>query len=116
MPYFTSPLPASRVVTTLDRQVAQSCVGRGKPAPTITWYKDGGAVDSRKFLVVNVVRNVSYTKEVSSTLRWEGAGRNPRDGMEAEDNGNYSCVVTTPLDEEIKRASSMQLTVQCKFY
>ena len=111
-----------RIVTGLSNQVVRkagdtglnlTCLGRGKPSPSATWFKDGAEIDEAEANFFSIqtseTRGPAATATVTSTLLFRGPGRDQRSAVRAWDSGEYTC----QFDNAVGRAqSAMALKVE----
>ena len=68
-------LPGERVINVTDTDVSLVCRARGRPAPSVTWYKDDVIIASNDpfyDVSVNEQRIDGISLDVTSTLRFRG--------------------------------------------
>jgi len=78
--------------------VTLSCNATGNPVPTISWIRDGSALDT------TINSRISFS-DVKKKLTITNMNRT--------DSGEYQCVATNRVESDTSKAAT--LNVECKF-
>lgn len=75
------------------------CKGRGYPAPTVIWYKDGIKLDTN---ISSDVYQTSMITKYLPVLAWISRTLYIHPDLAFSQYGNYTCVATTDDDKSVK--------------
>ena len=114
-------LSPARTVNITNSGLTAMCKVRGRPQPTVKWFKDGIEITSSSayFRIIPIVTPIDgHSNNVTSILQWTGQGRK-RDSktteysLRKEDTGVYSCRVTSTVSQPI--SLDHELSVNCEY-
>ncbi|XP_049534631.1 hemicentin-1-like [Anopheles darlingi] len=111
-PQFLAKLQSNMIKRAGETDFFVTCSAKGKPEPTITWFKDDVELTPellRYEVKTNVDRGPNGMITVQSMLKFAGKARPNGNDLTSTDRGQYTCL----YENEVNKANStMQLKIE----